>query len=150
MKNSVVAESNRGARPTGRARQVSDRQREFRWTFQPTRLGTDKGARPDGGDLCCRTNQACVARDRDDASQMVMQGTTLVARIASAMLVLTIMTGVMMVRVIAVAFGKVGSNIPLALEGMLDMDADQRHHAGSLGPQKQPQQQRAKAPQSSQ
>ncbi len=66
------------------------------------------------------------------------------------MLVLTIMTGVMMVHVIAAAFGQVSSNIPLALEGMLDMNAYQRHDAGSLGPQKQPQEERTKAPQLSQ
>ena len=63
------------------------------------------------------------------------------------MLVLAIMTGVMMVHVIAAACGEVSRNVPLALEGMLDMDADQRHNAGSLGPQKQPQEERTKAPQ---
>ena len=62
------------------------------------------------------------------------------------MLVLTIMTGVMMVHVIAAACGEVSRNVPLALEGMLDMDADQRRNAGSLGPQKQPQEERTKAP----
>ncbi len=62
------------------------------------------------------------------------------------MLVLTIMIGVMMVHVIAAAaFGQVNSSIPLALEGMLDMNADQRHYAGRLGPQKQPQEERTKA-----
>jgi hypothetical protein len=82
---------------------------------------------------------------------MVVQGATLIAWITAAVLVLTIMTGVMMVHVIAAAtFGQVGSNIPFALEGMLDVDADQRHHAGSLGPKKQPQEKRTKAPQLSQ
>lgn len=55
------------------------------------------------------------------------------------MLVLTVMTGVMMVDVIAAAtFGQVGRYVAFALEGMLDVDANQRHDAGSLGPQKQP------------
>jgi hypothetical protein len=82
---------------------------------------------------------------------MVVQGTTLIAGITAAVLVLTIMTGVMMVQVIAAAtFGPVSSNIPFALEGMLDVDADQRHDAGSLGPQKQPQEERTQAPQLSQ
>jgi len=43
---------------------------------------------------------------------------------------------VMMVRVIAAALGQVSRNIPFALEGMLDVDADQWHYAGSLGPKK--------------
>jgi hypothetical protein len=82
---------------------------------------------------------------------MVVQGTTLIAGIAAAVLVLTIMAGVMMVHMIAAAaFGRVGSDIPFALEGVLDVDADQRHHAGSLRPQKQPQEKRPKAPQLSQ
>jgi hypothetical protein len=82
---------------------------------------------------------------------MVVQGTALIAGIAAAVLVLTVMTGVMVVRVIAAAtFGEVSRNIPFALEGMLDVDADQWHDAGSLGPQKQPQEDRTDAPQSSQ
>jgi hypothetical protein len=81
---------------------------------------------------------------------MVVQGTTLIAGITAAVLVLTIMTRVMMVHVVAATFGQVSRNIPVALEGMLDVDADQRHHAGSLGPQKQPQEERTKAPQRSQ
>jgi hypothetical protein len=75
----------------------------------------------------------------------------LIAGIAAAVLVLTIMTGVMMVQVIAAAaFGQVGRNIAFALESMLDVDADQRHDAGSLGPKKQPQEERTNAPQPSQ
>jgi len=75
----------------------------------------------------------------------------LIAGITAAVLVLTIMTGVMMVHVIAAAtFGQVGSNIPFALEGMLDVDADQRHDAGGLGPKKQPQEERTEASQLSQ
>jgi hypothetical protein len=68
---------------------------------------------------------------------MVVQGTALIAGITAAVLVLTIMTGVMMVHVIAAAtFGQVSRNIPIAFEGMLDVDADQWHYAGGLGPQK--------------
>jgi hypothetical protein len=79
---------------------------------------------------------------------MAVQGTALIAGIAAAVLVLTIMRGVMMVHVIAVAaFGQVGSNIPFALEGMLDVDADQWQDAGGLGPEKQPQEERTEAPQ---
>jgi len=74
----------------------------------------------------------------------------LIAGITAAVLVLTIMTGVMMVRVIAATFGQVSRNIPFALEGMLDVDPDQWHDAGSLGPQKQPQEERTEAPQLSQ
>jgi ribonuclease PH len=66
---------------------------------------------------------------------MVVQGTTLIAGITAAVLVLTIMAGVMMVHMIAAAaFGQVSRDIPFALEGMLDVGADQRHYAGSLGP----------------
>jgi hypothetical protein len=75
----------------------------------------------------------------------------LIAGITAAVLVLTIMTGVMMVHVIAAAaFGPVSSNIPFALEGVLDVDANQRHDAGSLGPKKQPQEERTEASQPSQ
>jgi hypothetical protein len=82
---------------------------------------------------------------------MVVQGTALIAGIAAAVLVLTVMTGVMVVRVIAAAtLGEVSRSIPLALEGVLDVDADQWHDAGSLGPQKQPQEDRTDAPQLSQ
>ena len=81
---------------------------------------------------------------------MVVQGTALIAGVTAAVLVLTIMTGVMMVRVIAAALGQVSCNIPLALEGMLDVDADQWHYAGGLGPKKQPQEERTEAPQLSQ
>jgi len=45
---------------------------------------------------------------------------------------------------------KVGSNVLLVLEGVLDMGADQRNNAGRLGQQKEPQEQRAKTPQLSQ
>jgi hypothetical protein len=78
---------------------------------------------------------------------MVVQGTTLIAGITAAVLVLTIMMGVMMVHVNAAALGHVSSDISFALEGMLDVDADQRHDAGSLGPKKQPEEERTKAPQ---
>ena len=81
---------------------------------------------------------------------MVVQRTALIAGVTAAVLVLTIMTGVMMVRVIAAALGQVSRNIPFALEGMLDVDADQWHNAGSLGPQKQPQEERTQGPQPSQ
>jgi hypothetical protein len=135
----------------GRALHVSDRRLEFRWTFRRTGLGADELSRRDRGDLCCQSAPACTARDRDDARQMVVQGTALIAGITAAVLVLTVMTGVMMVHVVAVAaFGPVSSNIPFALEGMLDVDADQRHHAGSLRPQKQPQEERTKSAQLSQ
>ena len=134
----------------GRALRVSGRQRELRWTFRRTGPGADEWSRRDCGDLCCQTAHACAARDRDHTSQMVVQGTALIAGVTAAVLVLTIMTGVMMVRVIAAALGQVSRNIPFALEGMLDVDADQWHYAGSLGPQKQPQEERTKAPQLSQ
>jgi hypothetical protein len=82
---------------------------------------------------------------------MVVQGTALIAGIAAAVLVLTVMTGVMVVRVIAAAtLGPVSRNIAFALEGVLDMDDDQWHDAGSLRPQKQPQEDRTDAPQLSQ
>jgi hypothetical protein len=82
---------------------------------------------------------------------MVVQGTALIAGIAATVLVLTVMTGVMVVHVIAAAtLGLVGRNILIALEGVLDVDADQWHDAGSLGPQKQPQEDRTDAPQLSQ
>src|SRR6266446_6154812 len=142
--------SGRPAKLAGRPH-VSDRQLELRWTFRRTGPGADEWSRRDRGDLCGQTAAGCAARDRDHTSQMVVQGTALIAGIAAAVLVLTIMTGVMMVHVIAAAaFGQVGSNIPFALEGMLDVDADQWHLAGGLGPKKQPQEERTEASQLSQ
>jgi len=77
-----------------------------------------------------------------------MQGTTLIVRIIATMFVLsTIVMGVMMVHVSDPAgLGQVGRNILLILEGMLDMGADQRHDTGSLGQQKEPEEQRTKTP----
>jgi len=71
-----------------------------------------------------------------------MQGATLIVRVSAAVLVLSaIVAGVMIVHVSDfAALTEVGSDILLVLEGMLDMDADQRHHASSLGQKKQTQQ----------
>jgi len=79
---------------------------------------------------------------------MVVQGTTLIVRIVAAVLVLsTIMMDVMMVDVSDPAgLGQVGRNVLLILEGVLDMDADQRHDTASLGQQKEPQERRTKTP----
>jgi hypothetical protein len=149
--NSVVAESKRAPGQIGWRSQASDRQLELRWTFRRTGPGADEWSRRDRGELCDQTAAGCAARDRDHTSQMVVQGTALIAGIAAAVLVLTIMTGVMMVHVIAAAaFGQVGSNIPFALEGMLDVDADQWHYAGGLGPKKHPQEERTEVSQLSQ
>ncbi|HMA70591.1 MAG TPA: hypothetical protein VKP67_03745 [Xanthobacteraceae bacterium] len=67
-----------------------------------------------------------------------MQSTTLIVRVSAAVLVLSAaVVDVMMVHVSDFAtLTKVGSYILLVLEGMLDMDADQRHHAGGLGEKK--------------
>ena len=56
---------------------------------------------------------------------MVVQGTTLIVRIVGTMLVLcAIMMGVMMMDVSDPAgLGKIGRNILLVREGMLDMNA---------------------------
>ena len=85
--------------------------------------------------------------DRDHTRQVVMQGATLVVRIIGAMFMLaTIVMGMMMVDMSDLAaFTDVGSDILLVLEGVLDMDADQRHDACGLGEHKEPQEQRTKA-----
>jgi len=72
-----------------------------------------------------------------------MQGTTLIIRIIGSVFVLSIrVMGMMMVHVIDFAvLAKVDGDILLVLEGMLDMDADQRHYAGCLGQYKKPQEQ---------
>jgi len=64
-----------------------------------------------------------------------MQGTTLITRIIGPVFVLSIrVMDMMMVHVIdSAALAKVGGDILLVLEGMLDMDADQRHYASCLG-----------------
>jgi hypothetical protein len=71
---------------------------------------------------------------------MVVQGTTLVIRIARAMLVLAAITmGVMMMHVMdSTAFSEIGSNVLLVLEGMLNMGADQRNNGNCLGQQNEP------------
>jgi hypothetical protein len=94
---------------------------------------------------------ACAAGDRDHTSQVVVQSTTLIGRIIGTMLVLSIVMGMMMMHVFdAAAFIAVSSDILLVLEGMLDMGADQRHDARSLGEHKKPQEQRTDAPYMSQ
>lgn len=51
----------------------------------------------------------------------------------------TITMGVMVMRVMdSAAFGKVGSNVLIVLEGMLNMGADQRNDGNCLGQQNKP------------
>jgi hypothetical protein len=66
---------------------------------------------------------------------MVVQRAALIAWITGTVFMLaTIMMGVVMVHVIdATAFSEIGSNILLVLHDMLNMYADQRHNAHSLG-----------------
>ena len=75
-----------------------------------------------------------------------MQGTTLIVRIVDPMFVLaTIVMGMMVVYMSdPTALTKVGSNVPIILEGMLDMDADQGHYGRDLGEHKEPEEQRTK------
>jgi hypothetical protein len=71
---------------------------------------------------------------------MVVQGATLIIWIGAAVFVpTTVVVGVMMVDVTDLsAFGEVGNNVLLALEGMLNMYADQWHDAHHLGQQEKP------------
>jgi len=86
--------------------------------------------------------------ERNYTSQVVMHGATLVVRIIGTMLVLsTRRVRMMMVNVSDPAtLAEVDSNVLHALQGMLDMDADQRHDASGLGKHKESQEQRTKAP----
>jgi hypothetical protein len=79
---------------------------------------------------------------------VVVQGATLVIRITGTMLMLSTMVSKMMIVDVThpAALAEVGSNILLVLQRMLDVDADQRHDAGSLGQHEEPQQQGTKAP----
>ncbi len=59
----------------------------------------------------------------------------------------TISVSVMMVHVgDPAAFSKVGSNVLLALEGMLNMDADQRNDGNCLGQQNEPEEKGTRSP----
>jgi hypothetical protein len=132
----------------GRVHYDSDRQREFRRTFERARFGANKGSRLERSYRRRQTAAACAIRERHHTGQVVMQGTTLIIRIIAAMFVLsTIVMGVVMVHVRDPAgLGQVGRDILVILEGMLDMGADQRHDTGSLGQQKEPQEHRTKTP----
>jgi hypothetical protein len=133
--NSVVAEFKRARGQIGRARRDSDRQREFRRTFQHAGVGAVKRARRRRDNRHRQTTVARIARNREHTSEVVVQGTTLIVRIIGTVLALSaVVMGVMMMHVLNVAaIGQVGSNILLVLECMLEMDADQRHDAADLG-----------------
>jgi len=77
---------------------------------------------------------------------MVVQGTTLIVRIIATMFVLSpIVMVVMTVHVSdSACLGQVGSNILFGLEGVLNMNAGQRHDARRLGQQKEAQERRTK------
>ena len=77
-----------------------------------------------------------------------MQRAALIGRIAHAMVVTTMFViGVMVVNVVRYAsLGEVAGDISLGLDDMLKMGTDQRHDAGDLGKEKQPQKPRANAP----
>jgi len=77
-----------------------------------------------------------------------MQRAALIGRIAHAMVVTTMFViGVMVVNVVRYAsLGEVTGYISLGLGDMLKMGTDQRHDAGDLGKEKQPQKPRANAP----
>jgi hypothetical protein len=140
--NSVVAESKR-ARPDQPS--ASDRQREFWRTFWCAGINTDKRAQRSFDERHRQAALARAARDRDHTSQVVMQCTTLIIRIIGPVLVLSVTTmGMMMVHMIDfAALTEVDSHIPLILEGVLQVDADQRDNAGRLGQYKKSQEQRA-------
>jgi len=119
----------------GRARNDSDRQWEFWRTFQQAQISADQRAQRNWNDRHCQTTLAGAAYVREHTRQMVMQGTALIVRISTAMLMLsTIVVCVMMVHMIGAAgVGNVGGNILLVFESVLEVNADQRHDTGSLG-----------------
>jgi hypothetical protein len=128
------AESKRARGQTGRAR-YSDRQRKFWRTFQRDGIGANERAQRHCNDRRCQIALVGAARNREHTSQVVVQGTALIVRIIGTVLVLfAILMGVMMMHVPdPAALGRVGSNILLVLECILDMDADQWHDTRRLG-----------------
>jgi hypothetical protein len=123
---SAVGESKRVRDQIGRAQSDSDRQREFWRTFQWAGIGADKRRQWHRDDGHRQATMACAFCDQDNASQVMVQGATLIVRISGAMLVLSaVVMSVMMVHMIDFAARtEIDSNILLILEGMLDMDGD--------------------------
>jgi hypothetical protein len=138
---SVVAESSGARGQTGRARRNSDRQREFRWAFRRSGLGAGKRLWQRRSNRDCQAAAAYAGREREHASQVVVQGTALIAGIGAVML-MRLSTLVMDMVAVHVSdragLGHVGSNVLVILEGVLDMGGDQRRDTGDLGEQKEP------------
>jgi hypothetical protein len=135
-----------GARgQTGRARRNSDRQQEFWWAFRRSGFGTDERSRSRRSNRYCQAAPAYAGRWREHARHVVVQGTALIVGIAAIILVRlsTLVMDMMMVDVSDPAgLGHVGRNILVILEGVLDMGGDQRHDAGDLSQQKEPEERR--------
>jgi hypothetical protein len=150
--NSAVAESKGARGQSGQARRDSDRQREFRRTFRGAGFDAEKRSRRDCGDRYRQTTPAGAACDREHASQVMVHGTTLIVRIIATVFVLSgIVMDMMMVDVSDPSgLSKVGGNILFALEGVLDLGANQRRDTDDLGQQKEPKEQRTKTAQLSQ
>jgi hypothetical protein len=138
-----------GARgQTGCARRNSDRQREFRWALGRSRFGADKRSWQRRSNRDCQAAAAYAGREREHASQVVVQGTALIVGIGAVVLVRlsTLVMDMMMVHVSdPAALRHVGSNILVILEGVLDMGGDHRHDTDDLGQQKEPKERRTKA-----
>ena len=79
---------------------------------------------------------------------MVVQGTTLVIRIAGAVFMLAAVTmGVMMMHMMhPAALRTVGSDVLRVLEEMLNLGADQRNNGHHLGQQNKPEEKRTELP----
>jgi hypothetical protein len=132
---SVVAESSGARGQTGRARRDSDRQREFRWAFRRSGFGADKRSWQRRSNRDCQAAVAYAGREREHASQVVVQGTALIVGIGAVMPVRlsTLVMDMMVVHVSDPAgLGHVGSNVLVILEGVLDMGGDQQCDAGDL------------------
>jgi hypothetical protein len=86
-----------------------------------------------------------VDQDWEHACKVVMQCAALIAGIGGIMLMLAIVGVEMMMMIVSDTTGcdEIGRNVLLDREDVLEMQADERHYAGRLGKEEEPDQPRS-------
>jgi hypothetical protein len=139
-----------GARGQGRpAQHDSDGQWELGWAFEHARIGRHECARQQRNDRRYpKAVRAGACRMRQNAREVMMQGTALIVRIGGAVVVMaaTPVDMVMMGVTGDAGVGNIVCNVLLGCDDMLEMGTDQRHHSRDLGYDIQPQQPWTKYP----
>jgi hypothetical protein len=129
----------KGARGQGGPTQcVSDGQQELWWTVEQARIGRRERARRQRYNGCYgNTVRVAGGRMRQNASEMMMQGTALIVGIGGAMIMIVVAASAVDVVMVSVTSNPgaidVVRDVLFACHGMLEMDTDQRHDTRKLG-----------------